>query len=319
VTALYTDILKMSGIKPEHCRLNAPLKDLNHFKCGGSADVLVFPETEAQLKSLLQNINRGKVPFFILGGGSNLLISDFGIEGFVIGLKHLIKETAYARPDGKEAVMVFSAARNTSDIAWESARHGFKGAHNFYGLPGTLGGACYMNARCYGNEIADIFMSARCLNDKGDEVIITKNDKDWDYKKSPFQNKALIILEVSLKLEYCGQSDELMTETAGFLQDRESKGHFTYPSGGSTFKNNRSFGKPSGQIIDSLNLKGYSIGGAAVSPHHANFIVNKNNASASEIAALIAAVQQQVKEAYGYELEPEVMPVGRLQPPCTRS
>ncbi|MCL2521209.1 MAG: UDP-N-acetylmuramate dehydrogenase [Spirochaetaceae bacterium] len=287
-----------------HFKVNAPLKELNHFKTGGTAALLAYPQNEAELKLLLKAANADGLPFFILGGGSNVLIGDEGLPYLIINLQEM-----QLIPQPQTGLYNFAAGTKTSRLAKETAEAGLAGLQTFYGLPGTLGGACYMNARCYGRDIAAGFAAARCFTYTGEEVTINFNPSEWGYKKSPFQGNNLVIVEVYFNLQPSANA-ALLAEAQSYYDDRVTKGHFAYPSAGSTFKNNPAFGAPSGQIIDSLGLKGFKYGEAMVSPCHANFIVNAGNATSSEILQLIKIVQAKVKMAYGYELEPEVIVKG---------
>ncbi|MCQ2604889.1 MAG: UDP-N-acetylmuramate dehydrogenase, partial [Spirochaetia bacterium] len=174
------------------------------------------------------------------------------------------------------------------------------------GLPGTVGGALYMNARCYGQSISDVLAETYYLDRAGKYACLRTSSSDFDYKISPFQKNGGIILEAVFSLE-TGNSEVIKIEMEKYRKDRIGKGHFEYPCAGSVFKNDRNFGEPTGKIIDSLGLRGYSIGGAKVSEHHANIIVNAGNATAADIKALVSYVADRVHEAYGYTLEREII------------
>ena len=172
-----------------------------------------------------------------------------------------------------------------------------------------------MNARCYGVSISDVLVSVRYVKcavkgaDGADGFSFaeyTKKDEDWDYKKSPFQNTADVIVSVTFRVVR-GDKAEIKSKSESFVEDRRNKGHFRFPSAGSVFKNNREFGKPSGQIIQDAGLRGVSVGGAQVALWHGNIIVNTGNATSSDILKLSDTVASEVKKKFGYELENEIM------------
>lgn len=292
------------------------LKNKTSFKIGGNAEIFFAPKTFEHLCFGLAFFTKLSVPISLLGGGTNLLIADEGIDGVILSLEHFndIKELA----DNRIAV---GAGVLSEELSAYSVALSLAGFENFAYLPGTIAGALYMNARCYGSEISTTLESLRYLqfsNKTFYECEYRYNKADWDYKKSPFQNgrdgirlceNARIILSARFKLE-AGNKTELESLRQQRINDRIQKGHFLKPSCGSTFKNNRSFGKSSGAIIDALGLKGLKIGDAEVAPFHANFIINNGNATARDVRALIKKIQKTVKDKSGFELEPEVIFAG---------
>jgi len=197
----------------------------------------------------------------------------------------------------------------------EALARGLGGLENFYGMPGSLGGAVYMNARCYEQDIAATLSSLRVLSPQGERKTLDSSILPWSYKHSAFQPGASldgwIVTGAELKLRAAAVS-----EIAGVMRarklDRIDKGHYRYPSAGSMFKNNRNFGKPTGAILDSLGFKGKRIGDAAVSPWHANIFVNLGNAAAKDMRLLIESAQEAARRAYGFELETEVLFIGEF-------
>ncbi len=282
---------------------NIPLKDFTTFKTGGPAALFARPEDEEDLKNLLVQLRQQNIPWFILGEGANILVSDKGIPGAVISMAHLnkVEET----PVG----LNFGAGLTISQAAEAAAERGLAGLEFFYAMPGSVGGALWMNARCYGGEISQIFQGATILNEKLEKEYINFKAEEWNYKKSPFQNRPCIILSGDFAL-HPGNRKELERKMEEIRLDRETKGHFKAPSGGSTFKNNRAFGAPSGKLIEDAGLKGLRLGGAAVSPWHGNILINENNARAADIDRLIRLVQEKVQKKTGFLLEAEVLKVG---------
>jgi UDP-N-acetylmuramate dehydrogenase len=184
------------------------------------------------------------------------------------------------------------------------AEHKLGGLEEFSGLPGTVGGAVYMNARCYDKQVSEALTQVEFV---GGECQV--NPADWGYKKSPFQGSGRVILGASFAVSQLTEEEvkASVEKAAGFRADREKKRHFDYPSAGSVFKNNHEFGKPSGMIIDEAGLRGYRIGGAQVAPWHGNIIINTGNATSADIRALADYVAKTVFVKFGFRLEPEIV------------
>jgi UDP-N-acetylmuramate dehydrogenase len=286
-------------------RLNEPMTDHTTFKTGGPADMYIVPSSEDETVKVLRFLETEELPFFILGGGANILVADRGIRGVVIDMGSLNRVTV----SGTEVRA--GAGKSISDLALETARKGLSGLHVFYGMPGSVGGAVFMNARCYDGEISSFYTEASVYCN-GEISSVPFREKEWDYKHSPFRENGKIILEVLFRLQ-SGDPDKLTARSGEIHADRNAKGHFRTPCAGSVFKNNRAFGEPSGKIIDRLGLRGYRIGGAAVSDWHANIFINEGGASASDIRDLIFHVRNRVKEETGFSLEPEVLFVGEWE------
>ncbi len=280
-----------------------PLKEYTSFRIGGEADLFAEPEDEEDLISLLKQLKALALPWFILGGGANILISDRGVRGVVISMARL------DRMDLSRRRLRLGAGMAVSDGSAYAADKGLRGLEFIYAMPGSVGGALWMNARCYGSEISEPLAGVEILNEKLEREYLSYDREDWDYKKSPFQERKCIILSADFLLE-TGVPSELWNRMKEIRRDREEKGHFRAPCGGSTFKNNRSFGAPSGKLIEDAGLKGLSIGGAAVSDWHGNILINKENATAEEMYGLIRLVQKRVLEKTGFLLEPEVLKIG---------
>jgi UDP-N-acetylmuramate dehydrogenase len=271
------------------------------FKIGGPADYFVVPkDIEALIKAREAAIQAG-LKCFILGGGANVLFPDSGYKGVIIatgGLDQIFLETNGLLHAGCGAAI--------SDVAQFASSAGRAGLQFFYSMPGSTGGAIYMNARCYNASISDALKAAVYLDREGNVCTLETEAGGFGYKKSPFQTNGGIILE-GIFATTCGNAETLGREMEGYKADREAKGHFAYPCAGSVFKNNREFGLPSGKIIDNLGLRGYTVGGAKISEHHANIIVNSGHATAQDVKDLVSLVQERVKEAFGFRLEREII------------
>ncbi|NIZ19761.1 UDP-N-acetylmuramate dehydrogenase [Entomospira culicis] len=306
-------IIEQARITSQEYTLQAPLKERTWFKVGGKADLLIHTQEHTKIARVMALAHQYAVPLFFLGDGSNLVISDEGIEGIVIDTQAL---SAHQTPTRLTNDRIKAPAGILMEqlVLW-SVEQQLEGLTPFYGLPGTLGGALFMNARCYDAEMADILVDITILNERGEREVIPFKPEQWEYKVSPLQHRLALVIEATLSLKASTQSIEALRQHAqSFKDDRTQKGHFAYPCGGSTFKNNRAFGKPSGQIIDGCSLKGYAIGGASVSQFHANIVINQNNAKASEIYQLVAHIKDEVLRQTGHMLEPEVLFVGRNFP-----
>ncbi len=282
---------------------DAPLKDRCTFRVGGHADLLFQAhEPLAVLKALVWAKEEGQ-EVFILGGGANIVPSDKGIRGLTLDLTGL----GHGRIEGK--LLHAEAGISASNASALAADHNLAGLDFIYAMPGTLGGAAYMNARCYDGEMSQVLKSALYIDEDLALKTIDFSPADFSYKLSPFTNTKKIILSMSLTLRE-GNKDALWTRMKSLEEDRRAKGHFTLPCAGSVFKNNHAFGAPSGKIIDAQGLRGLTIGGAKVSDQHANIIVNTGTASAMDIRRLTETVRNLVREKQGFDLEPEILFVG---------
>jgi UDP-N-acetylmuramate dehydrogenase len=280
---------------------------INHttFKTGGRADYIAVPESYDDIVKLLKFTQTNAVPVFILGGGANILVSDNGIRGMVIDMQEISKISF------SDNICMAQAGFPISELATAAADINLKGLDFIYGMPGSVGGAVWMNARCYDVSMADILLRVEYLDNKLELKTMSSTDikKDFSYKFSPFQNTDNLILSASFKLEK-GDKTEIWEKMDHHKQDRENKGHYEYPCAGSVFKNNRKFGRPTGAIIDSLGLKGYSKGEAKIADFHGNIIINTGNARSEDISAIIEYTKKEVDEKLGYKLETEIQYVG---------
>lgn len=287
-----------------------PLSQHCSFKIGGPADYLAVPGSEREFIDLLIFALENHLPYFILGNGSNLLISDKGYRGLIIkssGLSKLSKDeqfvSAYA---GTVLSQACSFARDNSltGLEWAS------------GIPGTVGGAVYMNAGAYGGEIKDCLYFSRCIRPELESlkarnpITYLKNEEhDFGYRKSSLQSSGLIVLSSAFKLE-TDSPENITARMEELKQQRNSKQPMNLPSAGSVFK--RPEGYFTGKLIDDCGLRGYQIGDAAVSNKHCGFIVNMGKASFRDVYDLIQYVRKTVKERFGVELETEIRLLGEL-------
>lgn len=273
------------------------LSTLTTYKTGGIAKLVVYPNNINNLKQLLKLIHKHNIKYFILGKGSNTLFSDKEFNGVIIKLDKLnnfeIKETEIYVESG----MILSK------LVQASVKNELTGLEFAIGIPGTIGGAIYMNAGAYGNNMSNIVKSVIVLDEKLQIEEIPLEKLKFDYRYSIFQaNKNLICVAANIKLEH-GNHDEIASKIKENLLKRKNSQPLEYPSAGSVFRNPE--GNYAGKIIEELGLKGKNIGGAEISTKHANFIINKNNASSSDILNLIKLVQKEVKDKYKIDLKLE--------------
>lgn len=289
--------------------LNESLASKTTFKVGGKAKYYAQPQTSDDLLLLLEAAQKQNIKWFILGGGSNLVINDEGFDGLVISTRQL--DFCKTIKENENLYLSCGSGCTFKAITEYTIQNALTGLESFAGLPGTTGGSVFMNARCYDVSISDVLYSVKYISVKNDGTIgdiseYLVNNADWAYKKSPFQNTKNIIVSVNFKIDN-GDKDTIKQKSDSYIQDRITKGHFKYPSAGSVFKNNHDFGSPSGKIIDEVGLRGFSVGGAQVAPWHGNFIINTGKATASDISNLVQKIKDTVKEKKGFSLECEII------------
>jgi UDP-N-acetylmuramate dehydrogenase len=293
-------------------RLSEPMSSHTSFKVGGPAPLFIEPADVPSLIFAVRTLKDDAVPYFILGGGSNIVVSDRGFNGAVIFTGGINAVTDCS------GFVTCGAGAPMSYVVDYCTAHALPGLEKFAGLPGTAGGALYMNARCFGLSVSDVLVSVEYIDTVSLETVSYVPDPaDWDYKKSPFQprdkgslqNAGRIITKAVFRtiVPPGVQKESIEAECRKYVGERVSKGHFRYPSAGSVFRNNHSFGKPSGSIIDEAGLCGYEIGGAQIAPWHGNFIINKNNATESDIKTLVNYIISTIREKTGFTLEPEII------------
>ncbi len=284
-------------------RLNEPMSKHTSFKIGGPADILCIPESTDEVIKLIDYFKKSSINFIIIGNGSNLLVSDLGIEGAVIKIG-----SAMSSIDVNGEEMTVEAGALLSKTANVALSHSLTGIEAISGIPGTIGGAIYMNAGAYGTEIKDVIKEATFVDENGDIKTYLGNDLGLEYRKSIFTDKNNIILSCVLSLKK-GDKEEISQKMKEYTKQRTSKQPLSYPSAGSTFK--RPKGYFAAKLIEDCGLKGYSIGGAKISELHAGFIINYNNATTKDVLDLIEYTKEKVFEKFGVKLEPEVKIIGR--------
>jgi len=284
------------------------------FRIGGPADVFVTPRSTEELAAAYKLLNEQEVPAFILGAGANILVADRGIRGAVIDMSGF--QGCTLSQTGHGGILDAWAGTPISDVSTHALDHGLSGLEFIYSMPGSVGGSVWMNARCYGRSISEVLSRVEVLNEEGTITDLEVDREQFSYKRSPFQHSRALILRASFSLTP-GNRKQMEERMLSIKQDREQKGHFLHPCAGSIFKNNRAFGRPTGMLIDSLGLKGASIGDARVSKLHGNIIVNAGNARGEDVLELILLLETKVREAFGFELEREILLVGQWQEEAT--
>jgi len=288
-------------------RYGEPMANHCTFKVGGPADCLLRPSGDgfpAFAAALLARAKAEGVPFFVLGGGANIVVADSGVRGIVLDMGGWIGKTKHG-----EKRLRFLSGTILDEAVEVAASAGLSGMEFLTGMPGSIGGAVWMNARCYGREISDLLVETEVIDFSRyvpEHFRLPANPREFGYKRSPFQSRRMLILSASFRLEP-GEVGSIRAKMDGYRRDREDKGHYRFPSAGSVFKNNPTFGKPTGKIIDELGLRGLQIGGAQVAPWHGNMIVNIGDATAADIRTLTDDLAARVKSATGFDLEPEIL------------
>lgn len=290
-------------IEASDIREKEPMKQHTTFKVGGPADVLVTPDL-AHLPDVVELCKKYSVPYYILGNGSNLLVGDKGIRGVVIVIANRMSEIVC---EGER--IIAQAGATLGQIAGKAAETSLAGMEFAAGIPGTVGGAVVMNAGAYGGEMKDIIESVLVLDVEGKQLTLPVEELDLAYRHSCIPEKGYIVLQVTLNLTK-GDKTEIRAKMAELRDQRLSKQPLEYPSAGSTFK--RPEGHFAGKLIMDAGLRGYQVGGAQVAEKHCGFVINKDNATAADIIALMQDVSDKVEAQFGVKLEPEVKMIGEF-------
>lgn len=300
----YMEFYKLLGkfYNEEDITVNSPMSEHIYFRVGGPADILVTPVNEEQVVNTLKLCREYNVPYFILGNGSNILVKDGGISGVVIKFNKLNKITSEGN-----CVTAQSGAL-LKDVSKAALENNLKGFEFACGIPGSIGGAVFMNAGAYDGEMAHVIKSARVIDENCNIKNLTKEELELGYRSSAVMKKGYVVLEATVELE-SGEYTSIKDKIDDLTNKRESKQPLEYPSAGSTFK--RPEGYFAGKLIQDSGLKGFSIGGAAVSEKHSGFVINKGGATAKDVLDVIAHVQKTVKENFGVDLHTEVRIIGR--------
>ena len=287
-------------ISSDNCNVltDSPMSRQTTFRAGGNASVIAFPKTDDALITVLKEAEKAGIPHLIMGNGSNLLVKDCGIDGVVIKMTSFTQDVEV---DGN--IIRCKAGTSLTKLCMVAYENSLTGLEFAYGIPGTVGGAVYMNAGAYGGEIKDVITSADHINPRMEKETFSADKLDLGYRTSFYaKNAGYIITDAEFELKK-GDKTEIKAKMDELMGKRKDKQPLEFPSAGSTFK--RPEGYFAGALIEQCGLKGYTIGGAQVSEKHAGFVINKDG-TASDILELIAYVSKTVKEKTGVDLEPEV-------------
>ncbi len=279
---------------------NEPMKNHTSFKTGGNAEVFLTPKDETELAKIIETANSLSLKPFILGNGSNLLVSDDGIKERPV--VHIGKGFDYIK-DIDDCTIEVGAGTNLSTLCKYALSKELTGLEFAYGIPGSCGGAAVMNAGAYGGEMKDVLVSCNHIDADGDKGSFSKEELDLSYRHSVYSDSDYIITSLVLKLRK-GKKEEIEEKMRELIGRRKDKQPLEYPSAGSVFK--RPEGYFAGALIEQSGLKGKRIGGAMVSEKHAGFIINYENATTTDVLELISFCQNTVKEKFGVELETEI-------------
>lgn len=296
--SLYSNLCTLCNELECEYSTDAMLKDYTSFKIGGKADLMIFPDSVDKLSKIISAANNDDIPVFVLGKGSNLLVNDEGINAVVINTCKL---------DGIELIdettIKCQSGISLSRLCRFALENSLSGLEFAFGIPGTAGGAAYMNAGAYGGEMKDVLVSCEHLNSDGSYSLFSGDELDLSYRHSAYSDSDYIITSLILKLQK-GDTEEIKSKMDELIAKRKDKQPLEYPSAGSTFK--RPEGYFAGALIEECGLKGYTVGGAQVSEKHAGFVINIGSASSADVLGVIDHCRETVFNNTGVMLEPEV-------------
>lgn len=301
-----SDITELAGVLrgvvgPGHVSVGEPMSEHTTFQVGGPADLFVCPQSASQLIATLAACKGSGVPYFLLGAGSDLLVADAGYRGVVVSTSGL---RGFSR-DGD--LLTFGAGETLKDSTAKACELGLSGFEFACGIPGSIGGACFMNAGAYDGQMADVLESVRVVMPDGSVASLGVDDLDLGYRRSRIRDEGLVVLEATVRLTPADPA-EIQAKMDDLNARREAKQPLEYGSAGSTFK--RPEGHFAGKLITDAGLKGYRVGNACVSTKHAGFVVNLGGATAADVHAVIEHVQEEVLRQFGVRMEPEVRFLG---------
>ena len=283
---------------------NEPMCNHTTFRIGGNADVYVNVINDHEVANLTKFLKEKNIPFFIIGKGSNLLVSDDGYRGVIIEIG-----SNYSGVRMMDATIVAKAGTPMSKLSRFAMENGYTGLEFASGIPGTVGGGVIMNAGAYGGEMRQVVYRVRVITPEGEVKMLSNADMEFEYRNSKAKREGYIVLQSEFKLTR-GEPEVIEGIMRDLGSKRKEKQPLEYPSAGSTFK--RPEGYFAGKLISDAGLKGYSVGGAQVSEKHAGFLINKDHATAKDMYKLIQEVKQKVLDQFGVELEPEVIFLGEF-------
>nr|WP_296263168.1 UDP-N-acetylmuramate dehydrogenase [uncultured Merdimonas sp.] len=289
-------------LSEDRIRTQEPMKMHTTFRVGGPADYFVMPESSGEVQQVISLCREEKMPYYVIGNGSNLLVSDEGYRGVILQIYRTM-----SRIEAEGTLIRAQAGALLSAIAAKAYENSLTGFEFAAGIPGTIGGASVMNAGAYGGEMKDVIRSVTVLDRDGKIRKIEREDLEMGYRISIISKEGYITLEAEIELSE-GKPEEIKALMDDLRTRRVTKQPLEYPSAGSTFK--RPEGYFAGKLIQDTGLAGFQVGGAQVSEKHCGFVINKENATAADIDSLMRQVSEKVKEKFGVTLEPEVKRLG---------
>mgnify|MGYP001121090516 CR=1 FL=1 len=289
-------------VPEEDIRLGEPMAEHTTFRIGGPADCLVQIGSRQQLIQVQRYLRLVEMPFFILGNGSNLLVSDKGYQGIVLQIGQKMSNI-----EVQGDVIIAQAGASMARVARTAQEHGLTGLEFASGIPGTIGGGIVMNAGAYDGELSQVVTQVNVVNSEGEFMELENETMEFGYRTSTIRNNPFTVTEVILKLTR-GDREQIKAKTEDLAARRREKQPLEYPSAGSTFK--RPKGYFAGKLIMDAGMRGFRIGGAGVSEKHCGFVVNVGNATAEDVRSVITEVQERVKEKFNVDLEPEILFLG---------
>ncbi|MFE6073962.1 UDP-N-acetylmuramate dehydrogenase [Paenibacillus sp. NPDC057886] len=285
----------------EKLKWNEPLKDHTYIKLGGKADILIHPTTKEEIVNTVNIAKTHQIPLTVIGKGSNVIIKDQGVRGITLSLSQFDQ----IKVNGDK--IVAQSGSNIIDVSRAALHYSLRGLEFACGIPGSTGGALYMNAGAYGGQMEEVVERALVVTKNGELLNMVRDDMQLGYRNSIFRTDQYIILEVEFKLKP-GNKDVISSTMQDLTYKRESKQPLEYPSCGSVFK--RPEGHYVGKLIQECNLQGTRIGGAEISKKHAGFIINADHATAEDYLELIQLIKKTVRDQFNIELETEVIILG---------
>ena len=296
---MFTDLQNMLKSNNIIFSVNEDMKNHTSFKIGGKADFFITPDSSEKCAKTIILCKEHNIPYTIIGKGSNLLVNDDGYRGAVICISNLISNIELI----SENKIKCGAGALLSSVCNFALNHSLGSMEFAYGIPGSCGGAVYMNAGAYGGEMKDIVSFCEYIDDNGNLLKISRDELDFSYRHSFFSDKSYCIVSVELELKKANQNEIKQTMNE-LLNKRKEKQPLDFPSAGSTFK--RPQGSYASLLIDECGLKGYRVGDAQISEKHAGFVVNLKNATCCDVISLMKNVSEIVYNITGYRLEPEI-------------
>ncbi|MEI3381092.1 MAG: UDP-N-acetylmuramate dehydrogenase [Dorea sp.] len=293
-----------SILTEEQVKIEEPMKNHTTFRVGEPAAYFVMPRTAEEVAKVTELCAQENVPYYIVGNGSNLLVSDKGYDGVII---QIYKQMSQVEVKGRE--IYAQAGALLSMVAKRALDTELAGFEFAAGIPGTLGGACVMNAGAYGGEMKDVLKSVTVLDKDGNVKKLAKDELELGYRTSVIAKKGYIVLDAVIELKE-GKAEEIKALMDDLKERRITKQPLEYPSAGSTFK--RPEGDFAGKLIQDADLRGFQVGGAQVSEKHCGFVINKDGATASDVIELMRQVSDKVYDKFGVRLEPEVKRLGEF-------